>query len=297
MKLNRITGYTPGKEREPIATGFRELDRKTGGLRIGHICTIGARPGVGRTTFAVSLLRNIGVINKVPSAFFSLEYDEMEFVDKLKASLIGRRDDKRTDNQSFYEVKKTLEQIGFTDSGFNGQHEVQHALQMMKEAPVWIEHDAGITLNELISRMERLRQENNVRVVFIDSWQWIGFEGNYVEQSQALLKLYGAAQRLKVAVVLTTNLDLMVEYRPGTKRPQLCDLSSKEWRYTDIFSALVMFVYRPEYYRFESFEDGTPSKDLAEIMVEKNRFGGGGNVRMHFDNHVSFRELDNENVY
>ena len=80
MKLNQIMDLTPGKECEPIATGFQHLDHLAGGLRIGHLCTIAARPEMGKTAFAVSLLRNIGVVQKVPTVYFSLELIELEIM-------------------------------------------------------------------------------------------------------------------------------------------------------------------------------------------------------------------------
>lgn len=297
MKLDFIMDFMP-EEIESIATGFRELDRKTGGLRIGRVIAIGARPGMGKTAFAISMLRNIGVINKVPSAFLSLEHDEFEIYSRLKASLLEMPDNVSDESSDFDispEVITTMEQIGFVKYDPHRRRDPQEVLQMMREAPVWIE--PGISLDEIIVQMERLRQKNNVRIVFIDSLQWIDLAGNYLERSQALLKLNKAAYRLKVAVVLTTNIGRTGENRFGFKRPLLCDLYLKELKYSVINFSMVMFVYRPEYYCLDSFEDGTPSKDMADIMVEKNRYGGGGNVRMHFDNHVSFRELGDENVF
>lgn len=287
MKLNRIMGLTPSKEYEPITTGFRQLDHITGGLRIGQICTIAARPGMGKTEFAVSLLRNIGVVQKVPTAYLSLELDELEIARRLKASITGCQEMPSMD------VVKEMEKIGLYLNGV--QNIKQTTVQMMKEAPVWIEHDLGVSMNEIVSRMERLHQDNQVRVVIIDSMHWIKFADNYVEQSQALMKLYQAADRLKLAVILTSRLDHSVETRPGTKRPELRDL--RDWSQIETYSSMVMFIYRPEYYCFEKFEDNTPSRNMADIMVEKNSFGGVGYVRMHFDNHVSFRELDDETFF
>ena len=66
MKLNQLLSLAPDKECETVATGFQQLDHLTGGLRTGQLCTIAARPGMGKTAFAVSLLRNIGEVQKVP---------------------------------------------------------------------------------------------------------------------------------------------------------------------------------------------------------------------------------------
>lgn len=290
MKLNRIMGLTPSKECEPIATGFRKLDRVTGGLRIGQLCTIAARPGMGKTEFAVSLLRNIGVFQKVSTAYLSLELNELEIAKRLKSSITG------VWNPISHEEEKQLrgfiqemEKLGFH---LKRQTTEQEAMQMLKEAPVWIEHDSGVGMNEIISRMERLHQENHVRVFIVDSLHWMKPSDNYVEQSQALMRLRQAAERMKMSVILTSGLAHSVELRPGSKRPQLGDLNG--WSKIDIFSSMVMFIYRPEYYKRETFEDGSRSKNMADIMVVKNSFGHTGNVRMLFYNLASFREITDE---
>lgn len=90
MKLNQLLSLPPDKECETVATGFQQLDHLTGGLRTGQLCTIAARPGMGKTAFAVSLLRNIGVVQKVPTAYFSLESSEWEIKERLKAFITSR---------------------------------------------------------------------------------------------------------------------------------------------------------------------------------------------------------------
>ena len=311
MKLNRIMGLTPSKECEPVATGFRKLDRITGGLQIGQLCTIAARPGMGKTEFAVSLLRNIGVVQKVPAAYLSLELNELEIARRLKATITGNWKTIPYEEEKTHKVTQPLEETqrlkdfiqAMEKHGFHLKSDPdvelisvrnveQEAMQMMKEAPVWIEHDSGVGMNEIVSRMERLHQENQVRVVIIDSIQWVKFADNHIEQSQALMKLSQAAERLKMSVIFTSVLDRSVEFRLGTMRPELRDL--KNWGQIEIFSSMVMLIYRPDYYKLESFEDGSTSESMADIMVVKNSFGHTGNVRMYFHNHASFREITDE---
>jgi replicative DNA helicase len=307
MKLNRIMGLTPSKEMEPIATGFTALDIKTNGLPIGEITTIAGRPGMGDTAFAVSLLRNIGVIQKVPSAYLSLDVSEFEIVKRLKASLTGRWevDQRRQNGPSL--PKAVIEE--FESAGFlhrteqdknlvwhdNEKYQADNALKLMKEAPVWIEHDLCVTMNEIISRMERLHQENNVRIFFIDSLKEMLLTGKYEVLAQEIIKLRQAAHRLKVAVVVVAPLNRSVEIRAGSRRPMLSDL--RDFGHLELLSSLVMLLYRPEYYCIEVFEDDTPCKNMAEILVEKNCYGGMGDVRMRYVNHVSFREVVCEGDY
>jgi replicative DNA helicase len=306
MKLNQLMDLTTHKECESVATGFQHLDHLTGGLRIGQLCTVAARPGVGKTAFAVSLLRNIGVVQKVSTAYFSLELNELEIEKRLKASITGSWEDVPKPSAEMMDVMRTI--------GFHYHDVDQTAIQSIEEAPVWIEHNPGVGVDDIVSRMEQLRQENQVRVVIIDSVRLLMCDRNHIEQTRAIEKLYQAADRLKQAVIVTSEENSSQEMSGGCKRPSLSDLC--EWGRIGSFSSMVMFVYRPECYYFEifeddycssvfemtengtttlykicdTFEDGTTAIDMADIMVEKNNFGGTGNVRMHFDNHVSFRE-------
>ncbi len=288
MKLNHLMTLPLDTESETVATGFQHLDHLTGGLRTGQICTVAARPGMGKTAFAVSLLRNIGVVQKVPTAYFSLDLTELEIVRRLKASLTGSWETVPCNEITPpVDVIDAMEKIGFHIG--KGRDVEQEAVQMMKEAPVWLEHNLEVGVDEIVSRMERLHQENQVRVVIIDSMHGIRCANNHTEQSQALRKLYQAADSLKLAVILTSWLNRSVETRDGSKRPWLSDL--RDWYQLECFSSMVMFVYRPEYYYLDTFEDNSPSEDMADIMVGKNSFGDTGDVRMHFDNHASFREI------
>ena len=242
------------------------------------------------TAFAVSLLRNIGVVQKVPTAYFSLEMSELEIMKRLKASITGSWEAvpcKEITPPA--DVIKEMGKIGFHLG--KGRNIEQEARQMMEEAPVWIEHDLSMGVDEIVSRVERLHQENQVRVVILDGLHRI-LSAYKTEQVQALQKLYQAADRLRLAVILTSGLNLSLEIRGGSKRPCLSDL--RDWYQLECFSSMVMFVYRPEYYYLDTFEDRTPAENMADIMVGKNIFGGTGDVRMHFDNHVSFREVSYE---
>lgn len=306
MKLNHLMALSPDKECETIATGFQRLDHLTDGLRIGQLCTIAARPGMGKTAFAVSLLRNIDVVQKVPTAYFSLESSEWEIKERLKASITSRLESVPKPSAEMMDVMKKI--------GFHYRDIDQAAIQSIEEAPVWIEGDLEADIDDIVRRMGQLRQENQVRLVIIDSISLLMLGRNQMEQTQAIKKLYQAAGRLKQAVILTSPENNSQEVSEGCKRPRLSDLCNRGR--IGSFSSVVMFVYRPEYYYFEifeddcdsydfelsdngithlyrisdTFEDGTTAIEMADIMVEKNIFGGTGCVRMHFDNHAGFRE-------
>lgn len=306
MKLNQLTALPPDNECETVATGFQHLDHLTGGLRTGQLCTIAARPGMGKTAFAVSLLRNIGVVQKVPTAYFSLESSEWEIKERLKASITGRLESVPKPSAEMMDVMKVI--------GFRYRDVDQEAIQSIEEAPVWIEDDLEADIDEIVRRMEQLRQESQVRVVIVDSISSLMLGRNQMEQTQAIKKLYQTAGRLKQTVILTSPVNLSREVNKECKRPHLSDLCN--WEQIGSFSSVVMFVYRPDYYYFEmfeddcdsydfelsengithlyricdTFEDGSTALEMADIVVEKSDFGDTGFVRMHFDKHVSFWE-------
>ena len=307
MKLNQIIDLTPDKECETIATGFQHLDHLTGGLRTGQLCTIAAPFWMDSTAFAVSLLRNIGAVQKVPTAYFTLELDKEEIMRRLKASITGSWETVPTPSVEAMNVMNMI--------GFHHQDLEQVAIQSIEEAPIWIEDDPEADIDKIVSLMEQLRQEKHVRFVIIDCVSLLMIGRNHIEQMHVFEKLYQTADRLKQAVILTSAINLSQEVSGKCKRPRLSDLCNGER--IDPFSSVVMFVHRPEYYYFEifeddcdslvfemtengithlykicdTFEDGTTAIDMADIIVGKNSFGGAGFVRMHFDNQAGFREV------
>ena len=88
MKLNKILS-SKYERPQAIPTGIASLDRMIGGLQVGHVVTVGARPAMGKTAFVMSLVRNIGIINKVPTALLSLEHDEHNVASRLWAAEFG----------------------------------------------------------------------------------------------------------------------------------------------------------------------------------------------------------------
>jgi replicative DNA helicase len=125
MKLNQIMDLTSGKECETVSSGFQHLDHLIGGLRAGQLCTIAAPFWMDSTAFAVSLLRNIGVVQKVPTAYFSLELDESEIVEMLRASITGSWETVPTPSVDAMNVMNMI--------GFHHQDLEQAAIQSIKK--------------------------------------------------------------------------------------------------------------------------------------------------------------------
>ena len=282
MKLNEIISQTTGDNSLVIPMGISRLDEIIGGLHIGHICTIAARPAMGKTSFAMTVLNNVGIKNKIPTAFLSMENSESGIADRLVAAEFGWGNDTYSEVLSQNDTTKIsrLQKTGFKPT----EHNREKYSRLMKEAPVWVESNLIMSMDEVISRIERQKQENNVSVIIIDGLDWITSGANYEDDEMAMMRLAQAAERLQVAILLTAGLTRDVEDRIGCI-PMMGDLR-KEF-YTATYSSIVMFIYRPEYYGIRE-DDAGDTKDRAYINIGKNNFGSVGSVYLRFTDHSRF---------
>lgn len=282
MKLNEIITQTAVDNSLVVPTGISRLDEVIGGLHIGHICTIAARPAMGTTSFAVTVLNNVGIKNKISTAFLSMENSENGIADRLVAAEFGWGNDTYSEVLSQNDTAKIsrLQKTGFKPT----EHNREKHSQLMKEAPVWVESNLIMSMDEVIGRMERQKQENNVSVIIIDGLDWITSGANYEDDEIVMIRLAQAAKRLQVAILLTAGLSRDVEDRIGCI-PMMGDLR-KEF-YTATYSSIVMFIYRPEYYGIRE-DDAGDTKDRAYINIGKNNFGSVGSVYLRFTDHSRF---------
>ena len=290
MKLNKLMDALDGRSHKKdniIPTGFVELDRFIGGLRPGQIYTLAARPCMGTTTFAVTLVRNIAVFGNTPTAFISMEEGEELIAQRLLKAGVGEKVDVQplVEEDTFPEEIRMLEEVGFRMENNDLFREAYQ--QKMKEAPVWIEYAMGMTAAELVARMETLKREHGVKVVLIDKLGWIVTGAGNVEKQMGMMQLLQAADRLGIAVLMIAGLSRDVEHNIGC-RPLISDL--RGGYNIESFSSVVMFLYRPEYYAI--FEDEYGRTDgMADLMVAKNKYGSLGRVRLDFRSRASFENL------
>ena len=287
MKLNGIIAQVQEQESEVIPTGIRNLDGVIGGLHLGKVCTVAGRPVMGKTAFAMSIVRNVGIIGKIPTAVFSFDHNEKEIAKRLFAAELGWNYIKSTMlSDEMKENVSHLQDIGFE---LFQLREKDLYVQKMNEAPVWIEHDVGVTVDEIVGRAKQMKKENNIKVLVIDGLTWVFSGQSFSERVHLMLQLNLLADRLNIAILTTSDLNRSVEKRVGNKKPFLCDLRGGQ--YAETFSSIVLFVYRPEYYGICEDEMGS-TEDVAYIIVSKNDFGGLGEVRLRFTNHARFEDAD-----
>lgn len=250
-----------------VPSGFSALDRMTSGWQNSDLIIIAARPGMGKTAFVVSAMRNAAVDFKRPVAIFSLEMASVQLVNRMisaEAELEGEK------------IRKG--QL----AEFEWQQLV-HKTNRLSAAPIFIDDTPALTILELRAKCRRLKAEHGVQLVIVDYLQLMrGDTGGNREQEIASISraLKGIAKELAVPVIALSQLSRGVETRGGDKRPQLSDL--RESGSIEQDADLVIFLYRPEYYKITVDEEGMSTQGLGEVIISKHRNGSTGSVKLKF---------------
>ncbi|GAB4141381.1 MAG: replicative DNA helicase [Patescibacteria group bacterium] len=269
----------PGKLRG-LKTGFDDLDNLTSGLQKGDFIIIAARPSMGKSTFALDLVRNISTKQKTPVAMFMLEMSTDQVIDKFIASsghidLWRMRTGKLRDED--YE-------------------KIAMAFEELNSAPIFIDDSLTTNVMDIRSKCRRLKSEQgSLGMIVIDYLQLL--EGTHKdnrvqEVSEISRQLKMLAKELDVPVVALSQLSRSLESRPD-KRPILSDL--RESGSIEQDADIVAFIYRDAYYRRNDDSMTEEEKHIAEIILAKHRNGPTGMIKLYFDeNEVSFKNLNRE---
>ncbi len=263
-----------------VPSGFTALDRVTSGWQKSDLVIIAARPGMGKTAFIVSALRNAAIDFKRPVALFSLEMSSIQLVNRLISAEAELEGDKiKKGNLADYEWQQLV-----------------HKTSSLADAPIYIDDTPALTILELRAKSRRLVAQNNVELIVIDYLQLMSGEktgGGNREQEIAHISrsLKGIAKELKVPVIALSQLSRAVETRGGDKRPQLSDL--RESGSIEQDADLVIFLYRPEYYNITEDMNGMPTTGMGEVIIAKHRNGSLENVQLKFiPKYTKFTDAD-----
>jgi replicative DNA helicase len=264
-----------------IPSGFTALERITSGWQKSDLIIIAARPSMGKTAFTLSMARNMTVQFNRPVAFFSLEMSAQQLVTRLIAS------------ESEIDAGKIKK--GELDE--NDWKNLHVKLNQLSEAPLYIDDTPALSIFELRAKCRRLKQQHNIEAVFVDYLQLMssGSEtrGNREQEiSNISRSLKSLAKELNIPIIVLSQLSRAVETRGGTKKPILSDL--RESGAIEQDADVVVFLYRPEYYKLDQDEKGQPSQGMAEIIVAKHRNGAIGDVRLRFKKEFARFEDYNE---
>ncbi|HLT52875.1 MAG TPA: replicative DNA helicase [Flavobacteriaceae bacterium] len=266
-----------------IATGFDKLDRLTSGWQPSDLIIVAARPGMGKTALTLSMARNISVDQNTPVAFFSLEMSSVQLITRLISSETGLSSEKlRTGKLEKHE----WEQLNVKVKG-------------LEKAPLFIDDTPSLSIFDLRAKARRLKSQHNIQLIIIDYLQLMTAGGSQKggnreqEISTISRNLKALAKELEVPVIALSQLSRAVETRGGSKRPLLSDL--RESGAIEQDADIVSFIYRPEYYKIEEWDDEerSPTEGQAEFIVAKHRNGGLDNIRLKFIGHLGkFDNLD-----
>ena len=260
-----------------IPSGFRELTRLTQGWQPSQLIVIGARPGMGKTSFQLDLLINAVELGK-KVAFFSLEMSRGQITERLISNSAAISSEK-------------LKTGNLTESDWKTMYQKTAKLS---ESQVFIDDTAGLSLFELRTKSRRLKAKYGIDMILIDYLQLMTVgEGsrirNFANREQEISTisrgLKALAKELDIPIMIASQLSRAVEARGGDKRPQLSDLRESGAIEQDV--DIAMFLYRPEYYGINFDEDNNPTDGLAEVIIAKHRNGPRGKVLLNFQKELT----------
>lgn len=245
-----------------IATGLKEFDEQTAGLQNSDLVIVAGRPSMGKTSYAMNIVENAAIRDKVATLVFSMEMSGEQLALRMISSL-GRIDQTR------------LRTGRLEDEDWP---RITSAVSLMSDAPMFIDDTPALTPTDIRARARRLKREHKIGLIVIDYLQLMQIPGTRenraTEISEISRNLKALAKELDLPVIALSQLNRNLEQRPN-KRPVMSDL--RESGSIEQDADLIVFIYRDEVYNEDS-----PDKGTAEIIIGKQRNGPIGMVRSTF---------------
>ena len=254
-----------------VSTGYFKLDDITSGWQASDLVIIAGRPAMGKTSFALSMAKNIAADLRTPMAFFSLEMSNVQLVNRLISNACEIQGSKILNGQLQRDEWERL------DKNINN----------LLGAPLYVDDTPGLSVFELRTKARRLVREHGIKLIMIDYLQLMNangmrFSSRQEEVSTISRSLKGLAKELNIPILALSQLNRGVESREGLegKRPQLSDL--RESGAIEQDADMVLFVHRPEYYHIYQDDNGRDLHGMAQIIIAKHRKGATGDVLLTF---------------
>ena len=277
--LYKITGEDK-EQYKGVSTGFSTLDKYITGLNRSDFILIGARPAMGKTSFALNLAQNVTMYGKKKCIFFSLEMSKKQLADRLLASFAGIPSQKLLTGEL---DKDEWARLGNAAGAFN-------------DVELYLDDTASITVPEIKSRVMRMKDVDIIIIDYLSLIQSATKRDNRAQEvSEITRHLKMLAKDLMIPVVCCAQLNRGTEGRGKSHKPQLSDL--RESGSIEQDADIVMFLYREEYYKGELDEEKQEDVDISktELIVAKNRHGPTGSIEMTFDKEFTrFRTIDKQ---
>jgi replicative DNA helicase len=244
-----------------LASGFFDLDMKTTGFQPGNLVFIAARPSIGKTSFALNLVKNVVIRNHKPTVIFTLEMSKTEFSNRLLCI------DSHIDYQKY--KKGNLSE--------NDMNNLVKGGEKLSKSPLILD-DTSVTISEIKTKCFKLKLERKIQLVIIDYLQQINASQNrcskYWEYLEISRNLKLMAKELQLPIIAISQLSRKVDFRLN-HRPKLSDL--RIYGAIDLIADVVLFIYRDEVYNKD-----TENKKHAEIIIAKNPSGKVDTVELEW---------------
>lgn len=261
-----------------IASGFADIDTKLAGMQNSNLIVLAARPGVGKSTFAMNIAQHVAVKENKPVGFFSLEMSKEELVDRL---LVGQAD---------------IDAWRLKTGKLSGDdyERLTTAMGELSSAPLFIDDTPGITILEMRTKARKLKVEKGLQLLIVDYLQLADagrrFDSRVQEVSHVSQGLKNLARELQIPVIALSQLSRAVEQR-GTKKPQLADL--RESGAIEQDADVVMFIYQED----DSEDLLDTNKRMMKLFIAKHRNGATGEVDLLFrGDRVKFFTVDKTGI-
>ncbi len=268
-----------------VPSGFDSLDKVTYGWQPTDLIILAARPAVGKTAFALNLVRNAALhpTKPTPVVFFSLEMSAGQLVQRILSA----------------ESEVWLEKISRGKlEEYEMQQLIHKGINKLDKAPIFIDDSAALNIFELRAKCRRLKNKHDIGLIIIDYLQLMSGttdgKGTNREQEISTISrnLKTLAKELQVPIIALSQLSREVEKRKdGNKMPQLSDL--RESGAIEQDADMVMFLYRPDYYDINQDENGEENKGETHVRIAKHRNGSLETIKLKAQLHIQkFVELE-----
>ena len=245
-----------------IPTGFIDFDMKTAGLQDSDLIVVAGRPSMGKSALALGMVEHAGVIEKIPTAIFSLEMSKEQLVQRMLCA----------------HAKVDAQKVRTGYLATSDWPRLTAAAGKLSEAPIFIDDTPAISVMELRAKARRLKAQQGIKLIILDYMQLMrgtsGIESRQQEISEISRSLKALARELHVPIVAISQLSRAVESRTD-HRPQLSDL--RESGAIEQDADVVVLLLREEYYNQTSENQG-----IAEVIIAKQRNGPVGSLKLTF---------------
>ena len=264
--LNYIKDVASGKVKKSVNTGFLKLDKKMGGMAPGSLNIIAARPGMGKTAFAINIATNVATMYGYPVNIFSLEMSKAEIGNRVLAA----------------RTKATARDLQSANVSQEVQDQILSAIKDLQDLKIYVDDTSNVTPVPMLSKLKELKASGKIGLVIVDYIQLMGAGTNRAganRQSEIAdisrsLKLM--AKEMEVPVIALSQLSRGAEQRTD-HTPMLSDLRDSGAIEQD--ADTVIFIDRPDYYNKDKSEEKQEIND-ANIILAKNRKGETGVVKL-----------------